>query len=161
MLAKKAEWFIVERVHALAIMHLTRRRDLVIRDEPRDPAYFPVLTVEIIDPEKVRRGQFAVFLEGTKAAIDEEQANKLLGPSFQRSNPYHPVGHPVCLFYFTMEDDQGYFTWVKEPVIEDGLARFRVHREARCIKLDRKTLDRIVQQVCDWYDALNRSLTMN
>jgi hypothetical protein len=169
MPTKKAEWFIVERVHALAVMHLTRRRDLVIRDEPRDPAYFPVLAVEIIEPEKVRPGHFAVYrwqfdvyLDGTRTAIDEDQANKLLSPSFREFNPYHPVAHPICLFYFTMEDDQGYFTWVKEPKIEvDGKAKLFPHREAHCIKLDRKVLDRIVHQVCDWYDALNHSLTVN
>jgi hypothetical protein len=162
MPTKKAEWFIVERVHALAVMHLTRRRDLVVRDEPRDPACLPGLSVEIIDQEKVRRGQFAVYLEGTKTAIDEEQANILLGPSFRDFIPYNPVPLPICLFYFTMEDDQGYFTWVNEPFIQvDGLARLQVHREPHCTKLDRKVLDRMVQQVYDWYDAFYASVIVN
>jgi hypothetical protein len=161
MPTKKAEWFIVERVHALAVMHLTRRRDLMIRDEPRDPDNLSVLTVDIIDSKNKGRRRFEVYLDGTKTAIDEEHSNKLLGPSFQRFNPYNPVAHPVCLFYFTMENDQGYFTWIKEPVIVDGNARLRVHHEPRCIKLDRKVLDRIVQQMNDWYDSFYAAVTVN
>jgi hypothetical protein len=161
MPTKKAEWFIVERVHALAVMHLTRRRDLLIRDEPREHEDLPAMSVDIIDSKKQGRRRFEVYLEGTKAAIDEAHSNRLLGPRFHQFNPHNPVAHPICLFFFSMEHDQGYFTWVKEPVIVDGNARLRVQHEPHCTKLDRKILDRIVQQVNDWYDAFYASVTVN
>jgi hypothetical protein len=161
MPTKKAEWYIVERVHALAVMHLTRRSDLVVRDVWRDPHYLTDLTVEIIEPGKIGRRRFGVYVEGTKTAIDDEHSNKQLDPSVRQFSSDNPLPDPICLFYFSMEGDQGYFTWIKEPVIVDGTARLRIHHQAHGVKLDRKILDRIVQQVNDWYDAFYASVVVN
>ncbi len=65
---------------------------------------------------------------------------------------------PVCLFYFTMEETQGWYTWVAEPVVtETGATRLAHHEQASCELLDRAALDLIVEKVNRWYDAYLKS----
>jgi hypothetical protein len=64
-----------------------------------------------------------------------------------------PFPYPVCLFYFTMDDDQGYYSWVAEPAVEAGQPRLLMHAAPHCRKLDAAALDDIVQKVDHWYDA--------
>jgi hypothetical protein len=53
MSATKTAWYIDERVKALAIMHLTRRDDLVVKDEVRESGQIPDFVVQIISPVKM------------------------------------------------------------------------------------------------------------
>ncbi|MBV8069319.1 MAG: hypothetical protein JO270_05400, partial [Acidobacteriaceae bacterium] len=65
---------------------------------------------------------------------------------------------PFCLFHFTMEDNQGYFTWVAEPVVEEGRQFLKYHREdAPATRLDQRVLDLIVASVDAYYDTLYKS----
>ena len=153
MPSTQSEWYIGERVKALAVMHLTRRKDLVVKEEVREPGKIRDLLVEIISPEKVGWRRFGVYLQGTKAAVTEKHADRVLSLSLQRFRDYGETPYPFCLFYFTMDDNQGYFTWVAEPIISDGTPKLDYHEEAHCIKLDREALDHIVDRVNDWYDA--------
>ncbi len=153
MSARNSNWYISERTRALAVMHLTRRDDLVVKEEVREPDQVLDLIVEIVDPRKTGQRRFGVYLQGTPSTTTEEHANKVLGISLRRFHGYGEVPYPFCLFYFTMEDSQGYFTWVAEPMVDDGRPRLRYHEEAHCTQLDRDVLDRIVLRVNAWYDA--------
>ena len=57
------------------------------------------------------------------------------------------------MFYFTIDDGQGFVTWIAEPVIKGGRLELQYHRAAACTQLDREALDRIVEPVNAWYDA--------
>jgi hypothetical protein len=60
---------------------------------------------------------------------------------------------PVCLFFFTMVNDKGYFAWLLEPVIVQGQPRLAQKDVAECEEMDDHTVDRIVERVSAWYDA--------
>jgi hypothetical protein len=66
---------------------------------------------------------------------------------------YGPFPFPVVLFCFTMENAQGWYTWVAEPVVSPsgdfGLVQ---HGEASCRPLDTEAIDEIVEGVDRWYD---------
>jgi hypothetical protein len=69
--------------------------------------------------------------------------------------------YPVCLLYFTMEDNQGYYTWIAEPVLTgDGKPQLQMHATADCKKLDREALDKMVSQVDAWYGAFFASIVV-
>jgi len=34
---------------------------------------------------------------------------------------YQDAPYPVCQFVFTMDDDQGYWKWIKEPAVDDRI----------------------------------------
>ncbi|HYT91462.1 MAG TPA: hypothetical protein VEL76_22300 [Gemmataceae bacterium] len=146
------EWFVAERTRALALVHLTRRADLVVRNAAEGIGLqFTVFITREKDPQSVR--QFGVFLRGTKSAVTEAQLDKMLRPamkSFLRSGQFP---YPVCLFHFSMDDDQGYSTWVAEPAVTEAGPRLLMHEVPHCRKLDTAALDEIVAQVDRWYDA--------
>jgi hypothetical protein len=159
MAVKQSELFIAERVEALAIMHLTRRPDLTVRRDARKGDRVTALLVEITEGGTPAWKTFGVYLQGTKTPVSVQQANGTLKFSIRRffAN-YGAPAIPFCLFYFTMEDNQGYFTWLAEPVVETDRFRLKYHKEkADCVKLDGEALDSIVEAVNAYYQALYSS----
>jgi hypothetical protein len=152
MSKNEQEWFIAERSRALALMHLTRRKDLVVTNAGRDVGLEFIVSMARPDGEKTLR-QFGVFLRGSKGPVTEEQLDQTLRPTMPSLERIGPFPYPVCLLYFTMDGDQGYYTWVAEPEVADDAPRLSVHGEAHCHKLDRAALDEIVSRVGRWYDA--------
>jgi hypothetical protein len=151
---KASDWFIGERAESLAIMHLTRRPDLIARREVRGGDGVVDLVVEIADAARPGWKKFGVYLQGTKTPVTAEHANKVLGPSLRRF--LGDFGEPTflfCLFYFTMDDGRGYVAWIAGPVIREGRPKSQYHTSADCTMLDREALDRIVDRVNAWYEA--------
>ena len=159
MATKQQTNFIAERVESLAIMHLTRRADLTVRREIREVDAVMDLLVEINEQGKPSGWKkFGIYLQGTKTPVTVSNANTKLKISLNRFfNNYGEPAFPFCLFYFTMDDNQGYFTWVAEPVVEKGRSRLKYHIEkADCVLLNDDVLDQIVDEVNAYYAAFYR-----
>jgi len=72
-----------------------------------------------------------------------------LEPSALRDIPF-----PVCLFFFTMEDDQGYYKWVKESgLTSKRTPKLALNREPELKKLTNREIGKIISKVNAWYDA--------
>jgi len=141
-----------ERASALATVYLTRRPDLTIREEIADIGIDLLVSLHPEEKEGVR--QFGVEFRGAVSAVAVHHANAVLRPSMQRMLRYGPFPFPVVLFFFTMANDEGWYTWAAEPVIAaDGSPELRQHGEADCRPLDDEAVDKIVDQVDRWYDA--------
>jgi hypothetical protein len=153
------EWFIAERARAMARMYLTRRADLAITEEGRAVGLEFLVFVTRNGGERSVR-QFGVFLSGSKPPVTEERLNKELRPRLKSLQRVGPFPYPVCLFHFTTDDDQGYYTWLAEPVVAKEGPRLLMHAEAHCRKLDRVSLDEIVERVSSWYDAFFSKITV-
>jgi hypothetical protein len=156
---KRYDWYVEERVESLAIMHLTRRPDLRVIREVRERDRVVDLLVEILDSDRPSWKTFGVELKGTKAPASMEEANKVMGLSLRRFlDTYGEPTFPYCLFYFTMDDGQGYVTWIAEPVMREGRPKLLYHRTSDCAPLDRGALDRVVEQVQAWYEAYHTAI---
>src|SRR5947208_988531 len=107
MSKNEQEWFIAERSKALALMHLTRRKDLAVTNAGRDVGLEFIVSIAKPEGEKSLR-QLGVFLRGSKSLVTEEQLNQVLRPTIQSLEQIGQFPYPVCLLYFTMDDDQGY-----------------------------------------------------
>jgi|SRR5579864_781742 len=144
--------FIAERVRALAIVYLTRREDLIVTEEPTDVGVDLWVTLNLEHKEGHRK--FAVELEGGWAAVTADDANTTLYRSMQRMLRDGPFPFPVVLFFFTMENNKGWYTWAVEPVVSSG-GDFELvqHGEAACRPLNSGAIDEIVEAVDAWYDA--------
>lgn len=154
------QWFVTERARALALMHLTRRDDLVVTPVGTDIG-LEYLVYITRDDEKPSARQFGVALRAARSPAGEEHVNKALRPTMRSYARAGGFPYPVCLFYFTMEDSQGYYPWVVEPVpTSDGKPRLQVHA-ASCKRLDREALDRIVDQTQAWYGAFSASVVVH
>src|SRR5947199_6276333 len=99
-MAKADRWFIEERVRALAVVHLTRRPDLVITESRGD--FGPDYVVSIKkDPGRTTARRFGVVLRGEVGPAPEGRANKVLRPTMQSLASQGEYPYPVCLFFFT------------------------------------------------------------
>jgi hypothetical protein len=159
MSESQQEWFLQERTRALAGMYLTRRDDLVIRRADQESGLDFIVSITREKGEKSFR-QLGVYLRGALRPTTEERLDKTLHPTMQSFASLGEFSYPICLLYFTMQDDQGYYTWVAEPAVVEDDPRLLVHTEAHCRKLDRQALDEIVRQVDRWYDALFARITV-
>jgi hypothetical protein len=144
--------FIAERARALAVVYLTRREDLLVTEEATDVGVDLWVTLNLKDKEGHRK--FCVELRGARTAVTADQANKVLDPSMQKMLRYGPFPFPVVLFFFTMENNESWYTWVAEPVVSSG-GDFELvqHGEASCHPLNSEAIDEIVEAVDRWYDA--------
>jgi hypothetical protein len=149
------KWFVSERAKALAMVLLTRREDLEIRETKAETGLD--YTVRIQTENGAGPRDFGILMRATMSPVTIEQANAQLTPTLGSLVAAEFVV-PVCVFYFTVKDDQGYYTWSHEPVVEKGKARLRPHAEADCHPLDDEALDEIVSRVRAWYDTLSASL---
>jgi hypothetical protein len=144
--------FIAERVRALAVVYLTRREDLIVREEPADVGIDLLVTLNLEEKEGLR--QFGVEVRGDWSAATASQANQVLRPVMQGIMRYGPFPFPVALFFFTMENNEGWYAWAAEPVVsEDGSYELRQHGDASCHPLNDQAIDDIVAAVDRWYDA--------
>ena len=155
MARKKPEWFKDLRLPSLAIMHLMCRPDLRVKQEVRVGSKVLDLMVEIVDGDGPAWKRFGVYLQGTTSPVTIEHANKVLILSLRRFlNDYGEPTLPFCLFYFAVGEGQGFVTWIAEPLVKDGVPTLKYHDKADFIALDQEALDRIVDQVNSYFEAI-------
>lgn len=153
MSENQQEWFVTERARALMIVYLTRRNDLILSEGIKKTGLDYLVRIKKENEQPSVR-QFGVFLRASAKIVTLLRLNKSLPLELRSSLHNRNFPYPVCLLYFTMEDDQGYYTWIVEPVVtEADKPQLRRHSDAACSQLDRAALDRIVSQVNAWYDA--------
>lgn len=151
-MATNALPYLDQRLQALAIIHLTRRKDLVVTKSDLDSGVD--LFVYINRPGEPSRRVFGVMIEGTTDAIADQ------GEATARLNlmNIHQQGAqvmmPVCVFLFSMQDDQGYYDWQAEPRLEDGKAQLPLKTSFEARKLTPHAMDNIIAAVDRWYDAV-------
>ena len=141
-----------ERVRALAIMHLTRRDDLVIQEASEDNG----LDLLVHFPPENKEGLrlLGVKHQGRWESGSRNHTKQVVRPILNTMRRKGLFPFPVCLFLFTMEKDEAWYTWVAEPVIKpDGRPHLQVHDQAYCLPLDKTALDGIIEAVDQWYGA--------
>src|SRR5829696_1412222 len=101
MSEEKQEWFVAERAKALAMVHLTRRSDLVVMNAAQGVGLQFIVSITKEKGEPTVR-QFGVFLRGTKSPVTEAHLDKVLRPTLQSFLRIGQFPYPVVLFHFTM-----------------------------------------------------------
>jgi hypothetical protein len=150
--ATRQQRFIAERVRALAIVYLTRRDDLIVTEETAELGVDLWVTLNLDEKEGHRK--FGVVLRGVWAAGTADHADKVLQPAMQGMLLYGPFPFPVVLFFFTMENNEGWCTWAAEPIVSSsGDFELVQHGKASCRPLKTEAIDEIVEAVDLWYDA--------
>jgi hypothetical protein len=144
--------FIAERVRALAVVYLTRREDLIVSEDTVDSGVD--LRVTLNRDDKHGHRKFGVKLQGIWTAIPSGRPDKNLQTTMERMLRYGPFPFPVVIFFFTMENSEGWYTWAAEPVVSlAGDFEIIQHGEASCRPLNTAAIDEIVEAVDRWYDS--------
>jgi hypothetical protein len=145
------EWFVAERARALAVVLLTRRDDLVVKDTKEENSLD--YTVDIKTGDGAGNRPFGVYVAGTMSPTTLDGATKQLQPVVRQVQSLGPFHFPVCVFFFTVKDDQAHYAWAYEPVIAGkGEPRLTAHAAAPCQKLGDDSLEEIVFSVKRWYE---------
>jgi hypothetical protein len=148
--------FIGERARALATIILTRRGDLTVMDTKKDTGLD--FHVYIDREDKPMRLMFGVLLRGVPSPVTVEHANTMLGPTLAQFQGMRKFTYPVCLFFFTMREEQAFFSWLAEPVVTDGVPKLVHHEKADCVQLTNEITDKVVDEIVAWYDAVETVL---
>jgi hypothetical protein len=150
------EQLLAEQVRALATIILTRRGDLTVRETRRDTGLD--FHVHIDREDKPMRLVFGVLLRGVPSPVTAGQANKVLGPTMGQFRGMRKFTYPVCLFLFTLREEQAFFSWLAEPVVTGGAPKLLHREKAACVALTDEQLSRVVEEVVAWYDAVEAVL---
>jgi hypothetical protein len=148
--------FVAEQVRALATVILTRRGDLTIVDTKRNTGVELHVTIERED--KPMRLVFGILLRGVWLPIAPGHENKVLGPTMGQFQGMRKFTYPVCLFFFATRDERAFFSWLAEPVVNRGAPKLVHHEKARCVPLMDELLDKVIEQIVAWYDAVEAVL---
>src|SRR5262245_50371059 len=97
---------------------------------------------------------FGVLLRGVPSPTTADQANGALGLTLGQFRGMRKFTYPVCLFFFTLRDEQGYFSWLAEPVVNDGAPKLVHRNKANCVPLTDELLGQVVEKIVAWYDAV-------
>src|SRR4051812_23692037 len=148
--------FVAERAQVLATIILTRRGDLTVVDTKRDTGLD--LHVFIDREDKPMRLAFGVLLRGVLPPVTPAHANRILRTTMAQFQGMRKFTYPVCLFFFSMGDEQAFFSWLAEPVVKDNKPKLVHHEKAHCVPLTDELLDQAVEQIVNWYDAVEAEL---
>jgi len=150
------EHFIADQVRALATIILTRRGDLTIVETKKDTGLD--FHVYIDREDKPMRLVFGVLLRGVPTPFTPSHASKLLVPTMGQFQGMRKFTYPVCLFLFTMREEHAFFSWLAEPIVNDRVPKLVHHHSATVVPLTNELLDQVVQQIVEWYDAVESVL---
>ncbi len=98
---------------------------------------------------------FGVLLRGLLHRRSPSSAlNEILAPTMGEFRGMSKFTYPVCLFFFTMREDQAFFSWLAEPRISQGTPKLVHHDAADCVELTDDLLGQVVEQIVAWYDVV-------
>jgi hypothetical protein len=149
------ETFLAEWLRARAVVILTRRDDLTIRETKANTGLD--LHVYIDREDKPMRLMFGILLHAVPSPI-RGSVNRLLAPTMQQFRGMKKFTYPVCLFFFTMREEQTFFAWLAEPVVIKGAPKLIHHGKAHGIQFTNELLNQVIEQIVAWYDAVEAVL---
>jgi len=153
---EKKVWYLDERAKQLAIVYLSRRSDLAITRRQNSDYGLDFLVSLVKNGEYTGR-VFGVEVKARKSLQRIRQVSRNADEFHLDINnlpAYQDIPFPLCLVVFIMENDEGYYRWIKKPVHD-------VERESRLLfngsnifkKLTNKAIDDIVTEVDNWYES--------
>jgi hypothetical protein len=155
MLQPDLQYFIENRAVHLAIVHLTRRQDLSIqRIDDRDRGLDLLVAIQ---NDGILTGRiFGINIKAQDKAI-QNITDRSQFPIQTETHYYQDLPFPACVFFFTMEDDRGYYQWLKYPLLPNQT--LESEERDRWYSLDENALSQIIEAIATWYDAKPYSLT--
>ena len=139
------------RARSLAVIALTDHPQVeVTREQPSSPRLD--ILAYLRREGKTLCCQFGIKVE---AGLVHEHST-LVAPKLSREQNelLRETPFPLCLFFFTVDNSQGYWRWLQEPKIDPFTgAVLRFHETGRLAPLSLDEVSKIVQAISKWYDA--------
>ncbi len=152
MTAQQA-WYIGQRAESLAVMYLTRRDDLIVSAAQQDSGLDFLVTIKKSNGYSGRI--FGIEVKATTSTnnLIPNNDNIHLIQNFD-FNFLFEFPFPICLFYFTLDNDKGFYKWILEPAIEgQEYPKLRFNESHELKKITDEEIDSIILMVNQWYDS--------
>jgi len=154
-MATKEAWYIGQRSEALAIMYLTRRDDLIISRQKEEERGLDFLVTLLKDGGYSGR-LFGVQVKATVSTPKLVQRDDIIEikSALKPLQSLAELPFPVCLFFFTLENNQGYYKWILDPVLEgQSNSKLFFNKSNEFKKLNDDAIGNIISIVNSWYDS--------
>jgi len=149
--------FVGRRAEALAMVLLTSRPDLTVMSPPANAGID--LIVSIVQKSVQSFNHFGVILKGTSEEIHTARvASSVLKSLDSWKTTSTSLTMPVCVFFFSMVGNRGYYAWLQQPATSGGVPGLRHHRNLECKPLDLESLQAIVDDVNSYFNSLSKVL---
>jgi DNA-binding phage protein len=153
-------WYFSFRSEALTALYLTRRDDLTISKLEADKKIKFLVQIAqnstISDISRV----FGVAVKGNVSSTNLVQEDELLKINIGLDNfkLLQNLNFPICLFFFYVDNNQGYYKWLLEPVTENvNNSSLKFNEENDFKIVTDSEIDNIVNLVNNWYDKHKHS----
>lgn len=148
-------WYIGQRAESLTVVYLTRRDDLIVTPQPS--CYGLSFLVEISKSGSRSGRIFGIQIEATVNNTKVfENHNKIfeIKQDLPSTDSISELPFPVCLFFWTLNNDEAYYKWILEPVIEtQNYPRLLFNQSQVFKRLNNEEIEKIVSTVNNWYDS--------
>lgn len=156
----KQPWYISLRAEALAIVYLTDRDDLIVSQQQQSTGLDLLVTITKDGNSSGRL--FGVQVKAVASSSELIQHNDIVKIKINKFNHLDKISDlpfPVCLFFFTLDNDQGYYKWILEPNI-DGKDSINLlfNNSAEMRRIDEEEIEKIISRVNSWYEKRNKKL---
>jgi hypothetical protein len=150
------ERYLGGQVRSRANVILTRRDDLRVVETKEQTGLD--MHVYVDREDKPMRLVFGVLLRGVPSPTTAQQANMVLGPTMGFFQGLRKFTYPVCLFFFTVREEQAFFSWLAEPVVNGDGPKLVHHTQANCVELTDALLSEVIDRIVAWYDTVEAVL---
>lgn len=148
-------WYIGQRAESLTVVYLTRRSDLIVTPQPK--GYGLSFLVEISKLGSHSGRIFGIQIQATvnnTIVIENENKTLEIKQDLPSTDLISELPFPVCLFFWTLNNDQAYYKWVLEPIIETpNYPRLLFNQNQVFKRLSNEEIEKIVSIVNNWYDS--------
>ena len=148
-------WYIGLRSKALAIVSLTERDDLIVYRDTKD--YDLDVLVSISKKGEDINRLFGVEIKAVKSTpkiIQNDDFFNIEGADINvLQSRFTKCNFPICLFFFTLDNDNGYYKWILEPILDQEKSnKLKLNPNPEFRKLTNEAINDIVSVVNQWYE---------
>ena len=148
-------WYIGLRSKALAIVSLTERDDLIVYRDTKDYDLDVLVSISK-NGEDINR-LFGVEIKAVKSTpkiIQNDDIFNIEGADINvLQSRFTKCNFPICLFFFTLDNDNGYYKWILEPILDQEKSnKLKLNPNPEFRKLTNEAINDIVSVVNQWYE---------
>lgn len=159
-MTKEQSFMIEHRTQALTTVFLTGRNNIEVISLP-DLGELDMLC-RIVSQGGQDEMPFGVIQKATSEALANERlAEMYLNSRFRGLKTPKRYPFPVLIVLFSMQSDDGYYSWKMEPDISEGVPVLIPNERLTCERATKTGLDSVIEKIRTWYSAYyNHTLRM-
>jgi hypothetical protein len=149
---KEHSFMIEHRTQALTTVFLTGRNNIEVINLPNLGELD--MLCRIVSPGEEYEMLFGVIGKGTsEVLVSARLAETYLNSRLRGLKAVKTYPFPVLVIIFSMQSDDGYYSWKIEPTVSDSAPGLILNDRFSCERATKTGLDSIIEKVRAWYSA--------